>query len=67
VESRDVPIDVGMARLAEAAARVAGDAEDVAEHVIDSLLRGRSPEDDVALVVARLDPPKPGSRRRIAP
>ena len=59
VESRDVPIDVGMARLAEAAAGVEGGADDVAEHVIGSLLAGGSPEDDVALVVARLDAQHP--------
>jgi PAS domain S-box-containing protein len=59
VEARDLPIDEGMARLAEAAARVGGGAEEVAEHVVRSLVDGGAPDDDVALVVARLDPPVP--------
>jgi PAS domain S-box-containing protein len=59
VESRDLPIDAGMARLAEAAASVEGGAEEMADHVVRSLVVGGSTEDDVALVVARLDPPLP--------
>lgn len=56
IERRDRPLDDGLARLAEAGAAAAGDAEQLCQAVFDELLTGDA-RDDVALLVMRALPP----------
>jgi serine phosphatase RsbU (regulator of sigma subunit)/anti-sigma regulatory factor (Ser/Thr protein kinase) len=58
VERRGEVLDVGLERLADAATRLAREAssgEDLAERIVDAMLE-TGPQDDVAVLVARLDP-----------
>ncbi|MEV6699249.1 PP2C family protein-serine/threonine phosphatase [Streptomyces sp. NPDC051453] len=52
VERRDLDVDVGLSRLAEALGRPAETLNDVCEHVIDNVLTA-TPSDDAVLLVAR--------------
>jgi PAS domain S-box-containing protein len=54
VESRTLAIDEGMARLVDAAGAGMDDAEKTAGRVLETLLGEDPPEDDVALMVARI-------------
>ena len=57
VERRDEVVDEGLARLAAAAERHReADPEGLADRVIEDVLGGTGPRDDVALVVVRLVP-----------
>ena len=57
VERRDEIVDEGLARLAAAAERHrAADPEVLADRVVEDVLGGTGPPDDVALVVVRLVP-----------
>ena len=53
VERRGRPIDECIAVLAEVVARAPEDVEAFADHVIDAMLAGTAPADDVALLVVR--------------
>jgi anti-anti-sigma factor len=58
VERRESTLDEGMDRLADVAGRLrAAAVPTAAETVLDRMLGGKGPSDDVAVVVARLLPP----------
>ncbi|HEX3613026.1 MAG TPA: SpoIIE family protein phosphatase [Sporichthyaceae bacterium] len=60
VESRDRALDVGLAAVAEALREAQGrSAEEVCDRVQAALLAGRPRDDDVTLLVARLQPGAP--------
>jgi PAS domain S-box-containing protein len=56
IERRGESLDVGLERLATAVRDAPEKLEEVADHLLDRLLGGTSPDDDVALLVARLLP-----------
>ena len=56
IERRDQPLDVGLRRLRDALAELAGrDLDHLCDELLERLLPDR-PEDDVALVAVRLHP-----------
>jgi serine phosphatase RsbU (regulator of sigma subunit) len=61
VERRGESIDVGLQRLRDAAAEGPDDAEDLADHLIRTLLPLAGGEDDIALLTLR-PAPVPASR-----
>jgi serine phosphatase RsbU (regulator of sigma subunit)/anti-sigma regulatory factor (Ser/Thr protein kinase) len=67
IERRREVIDVGLERLAQAAAQMAGAApEELCDRVLDALLGERTPGDDVALLVLRRSHVRPSIHRRVA-
>jgi serine phosphatase RsbU (regulator of sigma subunit) len=59
VERRDASIDVGMARLAEAARRADRDPERFCDAVVEAMLGSDGPADDVALLAVATNPAGP--------
>jgi GAF domain-containing protein/anti-sigma regulatory factor (Ser/Thr protein kinase) len=55
VERRHEPLDEGLGRLADAVAAAPSDVEDLADHVIDTLVARADSADDVALLVVAFD------------
>ncbi|MEU9450210.1 SpoIIE family protein phosphatase [Streptomyces sp. NPDC048277] len=53
IEARDHDVDVGLTTLRELLARPAPSLDAVCDTVLDALLTGRHPDDDIALLLAR--------------
>jgi serine phosphatase RsbU (regulator of sigma subunit)/PAS domain-containing protein len=54
IESRRDDIDTGLTRLATALGRADGTLEERCGQVVDAMLRGRAPEDDISVLLARV-------------
>jgi serine phosphatase RsbU (regulator of sigma subunit) len=57
VERRDEDIDASLARLAALRLSTAGTLDTLADRVLDGLTTPTDPEDDIALLAARIQPP----------
>lgn len=53
VERREESLDIGLARLRDTARTAPSDPDRLADHLLDELLPGRQPGDDVALLAVR--------------
>ncbi len=61
VERRDTPLDDRLAQLATVAGVADGDLSDVCDQVLQGVLGGLRPSDDVALLAVRPEPVAPGA------